>query len=59
MKNFGGLVVIDGDNLPFPVPIGLTDLKNIRPPGSTVPASLRAMIETFPQCSRVLVLGEK
>ena len=37
-------MVIGGDNLPSPVPIGLNDLKNIGgasgPPGPPVPASL-------------------
>ena len=38
MKNFGGPVVISGDNLPSPVQIGLTDLPNIGagPPGSGI-----------------------
>jgi hypothetical protein len=43
-KTLGGPVVIGGDNLPFPVGIGLTDLPNIGGPvaplAPPVPASL-------------------
>ena len=46
-KTLRGPVVIDGNNLPSPVRIGLTDLPNIGgasgPPGPPVPASLNDM----------------
>ena len=45
-------VVIGGDNQPFPVRIGLTDLTNIGgasgPPGPPVPASLKCEHEFYP-----------
>ena len=54
MKNFVGVVVIVGDNLPSPVGIGLNDLPNIEAPPGPPGSGITAMHDVDPSDSLII-----